>query len=69
MKKITFVGFIPKNIESDKVRYHCRLKGFFRGPAHSICIINISQKQIKFIQIVFHSFSKNDCHMLFEKVS
>ena len=29
--------FCEKNIESDKVRYHCHLTGRYRDPAHNIC--------------------------------
>ena len=42
IEKITFVDFVKKNIESDKVRGHCHLTGRYRGPAHSIVNINVS---------------------------
>ena len=57
-----------KNIESDKVRYHYHLTGKYRGPAHSICIINVTQKQSNFIPFVFHNFSNYDCHIFFNKL-
>ena len=57
-----------KNIESDKVRDHCHLTGKLRGPAHSKCKINVTQKQSNFIPFVLHSFSNYDCHMFFKKL-
>ena len=59
--------FCGKNIESDKVRDQCHLTGKFRGPAHSKCIINVTQKQSNFIPFVFHKFSNYECHMFFKK--
>ena len=65
MKKIleikTFVDFVKKNIESDKVRDHCHSTGKYRGPAHSIFNINVKQKDSNFIPFLFHSFSNYDC--------
>ena len=60
--------FCEKNIESDKVRDHCHLTGKYRGPAHSICNINVTQKQSNFIPFIFHNFSNYDCHMFFKKL-
>ena len=60
--------FCEKNIESDKVRDHCHLTGKYRGPAHSKCIINVTQKQSIFIIFIFHNFSNYDCHMFFKKL-
>ena len=53
---------------SDKVRDHCHLTGKYRGPAHSKCNINVTQKQSNFIPFIFHNFSKYDCHMFFKKL-
>ena len=63
-----FVDFVKKNIDSDKVRDHCHLTGKYRGPAHSKCNINVTQKQSNFIPFIFHSFSNYDCHMFFRKL-
>ena len=58
--------FCEKNIESDKVRDHCHLTGKYRGPAHSNCNVNVTQKQSNFIPFIFHNFSNYDCHMFFK---
>ena len=60
--------FCEKIIESDKVRDHCHLTGKYRGPAHSKCKINVTQKQSNFIPFIFHNFSNYDCHMFFKKL-
>ena len=60
--------FCEKNIESDKDRDHCHLTGKYRGPAHSKCKINVTQKQSNFIPFIFHNFSNYDCHMFFKKL-
>ena len=60
--------FCEKNIESENVRDHCHLTGKYRGPAHSKCNINVTQKQSNFIPIVFHNFSNYDCHIFFKKL-
>ena len=57
-----------KIIECDKVRDHCHLTGKYRGPAHSKCNINVTQKQSNFIPFIFHNFSNYDCHMFFKKL-
>ena len=57
--------FCEKNNESDKVRDHCHLTGKYRGPAHSICNINVTQDQSIFIPFIFHNFSNYECHMFF----
>ena len=60
--------FREKNIESDKVRDHCHLTGKYRGPAHSKCNVNVTQKQSNFIPFISHNFSNYDCHMFFKKL-
>ena len=60
--------FCEKNFESDKVRDHCHLTGYYRGPAHSKCNINVTQDQSNFIPFIFHNFSNYDCHMFFKKL-
>ena len=60
--------FCEKEILSDKVRDHCHLTGKYRGPPHSKCNINVTQKQSNFIPLMFHNFSNYDCHMFFKKL-
>ena len=60
--------FCEKFIESDKVRDHCHLTGKYRGPAHSKCNINVTQKQSNFIPFIFHNFSDYDFHMFLTKL-
>ena len=60
--------FCEKEILSDKVRNHCHLTGNYRGPVHSKCNINVTQKQSNFIPFIFHNFSNYDCHMFFKKL-
>ena len=57
-----------KEIISDKVRDYCQLTGKYRGPAHSFCNNNGTQKQSNFIPFLLHSFSNYDCHMFFKKL-
>ena len=60
--------FCEKTIESDKVRDHCHLRGKYRGPAHNICNINVSQQQSYILPFIVHSFSNYDCHMFFKRL-
>ena len=67
-KNSNICRFCEEMIESDKVRDHCHLTINYRGPAHSNCNINVTQKQNNFILIIFHNFSNYDCHF-FKKSS
>ena len=60
--------FCEKKIINNKARDHCHLTGNYRGPAQSICNINVTQKQSNFIPFIFHNFSNYDCHMFFKKL-
>ena len=60
--------FCEREFITDKVRDHCHLTGKYRGPAHSKCIINVTQDQSNFIPFTFHNFSNYDSHMLFRKL-
>ena len=42
--------------------------GKYRGPAHNICNINVTQGQSNFIPFIFYNFSNYDCHMFFKKL-
>ena len=60
--------FCEKNIDCDKVRDHCHLTGIYRGPAHNICNINVTQDESTFIPFIFHHSSNYDCHMFFKNL-
>ena len=62
-----FCRFCEKNIEFDKVRDHCPLTCSYRGPAHSKCNINVTQKQSSVIPVLIQNFSNFDCHLFFKK--
>ena len=68
LKNKNICRFCEKSIESDKVRDHCHLTGKYRGPAHSICNINVIQKQSNFIPFVFYNFCIYDIHLFLKKV-
>ena len=67
-RKENICRFCEKGIISDRVRDHCHLTGKYRGPAHSKCIIDVTQKQSNFIRFIFHNYSIYDCHMFFKKL-
>ena len=48
--------FCEKNVDCDKIRDHCHLTGNYRGPAHSICKIIVTQDQSNFTPFLFHRF-------------
>ena len=59
--------FCEKKFESDKVGDHFHLTGKYRGPAHNICLINVTQDKNNFIPFTFHNFSNYDCHLFVKK--
>ena len=44
------------------------MTGNYRGPAHSIFIINVTQDQSNFISFIFPNFSIYDSHIFFKKL-
>ena len=54
-RKDKICRFCEKNIECDKVRDHCHLTGKYRGPAHRICNIDVTQDSNNFIPFIFHN--------------
>ena len=67
-KLIKICQFCEKNIECDKVGDHCHLTSNYRGPAPSICNINVTQHQSNFIPFIFHNFSNYDSPLFFKKL-
>ena len=63
-----FCRFCDKEYFSEKVRDHCHLAGFYTSPAHSICNINVTQKQSSFILFNLHNSSNFDCQFFFGKI-
>ena len=60
--------FCEKEKISDKVRDHCHITGKYRGPAHNIFNINVTQQQSNNIPSIFHNFSNYDSHMFFKSL-
>ena len=58
--------FCELPFESTKVRDRCHLTGRYRGAAHESCNINVKKQQSNFIPVMFHNFSKYDCHLFFK---
>ena len=56
--------FCEKIIEYDKVKDHCHLTGKYRGPAHNVCNINVTQKQSNFIPSIFIPRKAGYCNHL-----
>ena len=60
--------FCEKEINSDRVRDHCRLTGKYTRPAHSKCNNIVKQKQSSFIPFIFHNFSIYVSHIVFKRL-
>ena len=60
--------FGEKVLIFDKERDHCHLTSKYRGPAHSKCKTNVTQKQSNFITFIFHNFFNYDCHIFSKKL-
>ena len=61
--------FQPKDLkENPIVKDHCHLTGRFRGLAHNNCNLNTRKAHTSFVPILFHNFSRYDCHLIFEKL-
>lgn len=50
-----------------KVKDHCHLSGRYRGPAHNSC--NLNYKVPTFFPVIFHNFSKYDCHLFVKELN
>ncbi|GFV91801.1 uncharacterized protein TNCV_2974731 [Trichonephila clavipes] len=52
--------------EDWKVRDHCHLTGFYRGPAHNSC--NLKFKVPTFLPFIFHNLSGYDSHLFIKEL-
>jgi len=53
--------------DDTRVRNHCYLTGWYKGPAHSNC--NINYKDLHCIPVVFHNLSGYDAHFIIKKIA
>lgn len=51
-----------KRLSKDRVRHHCHYTGFYLGPAHNRCNLQLKTKNI--IPVVFHNLGGFDGHFL-----
>ena len=60
------INFVNIN---EKVRHYCKMTGRCLGAAHQSCIDYINKVNLhKFIPVLYHNFSKYDCHMFFNEL-
>ena len=60
------INFVNIN---EKVRHYCKMTGRYLGAAHQSCIdYVIKTNQHKFVPVLYHNFSKYDCHMFFNEL-
>ena len=51
--------------ENPFVKGHCQLTGKFRGLVHIDFNMNTGNAHTSFVPILFHNFSRSDCHLIF----
>ena len=56
-----------KDLDSDKVKYHCYFTGKYRGAAHNTC--NLKYKIQKNIFVIFHNGSTYDYHFIIRELA
>ena len=56
-----------EELNTDKVRDHCRITGKFRGAAHNQC--NLKLKIPKKLPIIFHNLEGYDGHIIFKELN
>ena len=57
------INFENKN---EKIKHYCKMTGRYLGSAHQSCIDYVNKVNLqKFIPVLYHNFSKYDCHMCF----
>ena len=60
------INFVNIN---EKVRHYCKMTARFLGAAHQTCIDYVNKVNLhKFIPVLYHNFSKYDCHMFFNEL-
>ena len=60
------INFININ---DKVRHYCKMTARYLGAAHQSCVGYVNKvNSHKFIPVLYHNFSKYDCHMFFNEL-
>ena len=53
--------------EEVKVKDHCHITGYYRGPAHKICNINFKNKKV--LPVVMHNSANYDIHLLIRELA
>ena len=56
-----------EDLNTDKVRDHCHVRGKFRRAAHNEC--NLKLKIPKKLPIIFHNLKEYDGHIVFKKLN
>ena len=57
------INFVNIN---EKIRHYCKMTGRYLGVSHQSCIDYVNKVNLhKFIPVLYHNFSKYDCHMFF----
>ena len=60
------INFVNIN---EKIRHYCKMIGKYLGAAHQSCIDYVNKtNRHKFIPVLYHNFSKYDCHMFFNEL-
>ena len=60
------INFVNIN---EKVRHYCKMTGNYLGAGHQACIDYVNKVNLhKFIPVLYHNFSKYDCHMFFNEL-
>ena len=54
-------------LDNDKVRDHCHITGYYRGPAHQLCNLNFKYK--KFLPVVMHNSANYDIHLIIKELA
>ena len=60
------INFVNIN---EKIKHYCKMTGRYLGAAHQSCIDYVNKVNLhKFIPVLYHNFSKYDCHMFFNEL-